>query len=83
MNATSFLTAAKWMRDLDPDAGIMKRFFESSVAYGHFAARTLEQISNPISEARRAALGGSLLLADTQAIRTASLLTPLAEYRLA
>jgi len=81
MNATSFLTAAKWMRDLDPDAGIMKRFFESSVAYGHFAARTLEQISNPISEARRAALGGSLLLADTQAIRTASLLTPLAEYQ--
>lgn len=80
MSATSFINAAKWMRDLQPDAGIMKRFFEPSVAYGHFATRTLEQIGNPINESHRAALAGSLLLANTQAIRTASLLTPLAEY---
>jgi len=81
INATSIITAAKWMRELRPNAEVMKRFFQPSMAYGHFAARTLEQIGNPISKSHRAALAGSLLLADTQAIRTASLLTPLSEYR--
>ncbi len=80
INATSFITAANWMRGFDVDTGIMKQIFEPSVAYGHFAARTLEQLSNPISDFRRAALSGSLLLAEEQAIRTSTLLTPLADY---
>lgn len=75
IDANSFVTAAKLMQGVDTGPELMKRIFEPSVAYGHFAARTLEQLTNPISESRRAALAGSLLLADTQAIRTTSLLT--------
>lgn len=78
INATSFSTTAKWMREMD-STGLMKRMFEPTIAYGQFAARTLELIRNPISHSHRAAMAASLLMADTQAIRTANLLTPLAD----
>lgn len=80
IDANSFVTAAKLMQGVDTGPQLMKRIFEPSVAYGQFAARTIEQLTNPISESRRAALAGSLLLADTQAIRTNSLLTALGAH---
>jgi hypothetical protein len=84
VNATSFTAAASLMRGFSSNSlldntKMMERLFEPSIAYSHFAARTLEQISNPMSDSCRAAVAGSLLMADEQAMRIASLITTLTE----
>jgi hypothetical protein len=79
INETSLLTAARWMRGLDAEGGTIKRMFEPSIAYGNFSVRTLAKLIDPISDSRRAALAGSLFLADEQAMRTAGLLSSLSD----
>ena len=79
IHGTSFLTAARWMRGLDAETGMIKLMFEPSIAYGNFSTRTLAKLIDPIADSRRVALAGSLLMADEQAMRTASLLSPLAD----
>jgi hypothetical protein len=84
VNAASFTARVGLLRNLDSQTWLKshattQRWLEPILAYSRFAARTLAQISSPIDEIRRAALSGSLVLADQQALRTASLMAPLAE----
>lgn len=86
INATSFSATTALMRGFD-ERGVLgthrkmiEQLLQPSFAYNHFAARTIEQLSNPITEARSAALAGSLLLANEQAIRAAGLIQPMVDF---
>ncbi len=87
INATSFSATADLMRGFDNEGllgqhrKMMEQLFQPSFAYNHFAARTIEQLSNPITEARSSALAGSLLLANEQAIRAAGLTQPIVDFK--
>lgn len=60
-------------------AGLTTKMYESSFAYNRFATRTLAQIGADRNESRSLALTSSLLLANEQAIRTASVVTSLVD----
>ena len=87
INATSFSATVALMRGfenkgvLGEHRKMMEQLFQPSFAYNHFAARTIEHLSNPITDARSAALAGSLLLANEQAIRAAGLIQPLVDFK--
>lgn len=88
INATSFSATVALMRGFDNEGVLgthrkmMEQLFQPSFAYNHFAARTIEQLSNPVTQSRSAALAGSLLLANEQAIRAAGLMQPLVNFQL-
>lgn len=87
VNAASLSATAALVRGFDSAGALgehrkmMEQLFRPSFAYNHFAARTIEHLAGPLTEARSAALAGSLLLANEQAIRAAGLMRPLVDLK--